>query len=174
MRAFRWLSAITGEPIPTPAAEEEPEIPDPPMPEWLNLAGPKVRHTAGGPDMTVVGAYLRSETNGRKFWKSWTRWWSEERKEFEAQEFYVYELVAINQPKEIYVACPFTIGQQVQLKSGGPAMVVDQIKDKGEFYFLATQWFDGAEIKSARFDHRVLMPVMAPKVAEYQPPENGA
>jgi uncharacterized protein YodC (DUF2158 family) len=45
----------------------------------------------------------------------------------------------------------FTVGQVVQLKSGGPPMTVTSIDSSGDHIKIDCTWFDGATIKTGSF-----------------------
>ena len=66
-----------------------------------------------------------------------------------------------NQPK-------YNIGDQVQLKSGGPCMTIkDLIRDHHSEEFdgnYRCQWFAGKKLDSGVFSEDSLMPYVAPKV----------
>lgn len=65
------------------------------------------------------------------------------------------------------MAAKFSLGDVVQLKSGGPAMTISEVmmegnKFKGKY---RCKWFKGASIEISVFEEDILQPYVAPKKA---------
>lgn len=57
------------------------------------------------------------------------------------------------------MASKFKVGDVVQLKSGGPAMTVDELNNSGNYWCV---WFKGASRERGNFASDTLKPYVAP------------